>query len=689
MAKQFAGFTPDQLGKIDPSLQGMQSDEQQKLIAANPALAARVGKMAEMAQQRIGMAQGGYAKKGYAVGGMAYEDLQGAVDTGQADVATSRTALSDAQQAAAADPENETLQKAVEDAQVVLTQSESGLASANRNLAGDTTAAEMTAASINDPSSMVTKSEVATISDEDKAAGTVATGTGQAGEATTADLTTATGAGPVEQPERIDTVKADTTLVQDDVSGVLDTLTAATGKPSDEALAEAATMSPEELSQLGLNAAQIKEAQRVEATTPRTVQEGEMIEGSTVDMDRVKKETNFEAATGAPSTDATVQGQLTGLMEQFEGKEPPAWAAGAMRAAGAAMAARGLSASSMAGQAVVQAAMESALPIAMQDAQTTAAFEQQNLSNKQQAAMFAAEKRAEFLGLEFNQDFQARVANAAKISDIANMNFTAEQQVALENARMAQSVDLANLSAKNAKVLADSAAMTQIDTANLSNRQQAAVQAANAFLQMDMKNLDNEQQTAVFKTQEMVNSLLSDQAATNAAAQFNAKSENQTNQFFTSLASQVSQFNVEQQNAMSRFNAGESNALSQFNAGIENARDQFNAQNHLIVAQANAQWFQTITTTENAAQNQANRDNAIQSNNLTMTAYNNLVQRERDLLTWAWQSAENSKDIDARIAVARISADAEKKDDSGSWLSSAAGKFLGALADNAADHIWN
>ena len=362
MAKQFAGFTPDQLGKIDPSLQGMQSDEQQKLIAANPALAARVGKMAEMAQQRIGMAQGGYAKKGYAVGGMAYEDLQGAVDTGQADVATSRTALSDAQQAAAADPENETLQKAVEDAQVVLTQSESGLASANRNLAGDTTAAEMTAASINDPSSMVTKSEVATISDEDKAAGTVATGTGQAGEATTADLTTATGAGPVEQPERIDTVKADTTLVQDDVSGVLDTLTAATGKPSDEALAEAATMSPEELSQLGLNAAQIKEAQRVEATTPRTVQEGEMIEGSTVDMDRVKKEVNFEAATGAPSTDATVQGQLTGLMEQFEGKEPPAWAAGAMRAAGAAMAARGLSASSMAGQAVVQAAMESALP---------------------------------------------------------------------------------------------------------------------------------------------------------------------------------------------------------------------------------------------------------------------------------------------------------------------------------------
>ena len=48
-------------------------------------------------------------------------------------------------------------------------------------------------------------------------------------------------------------------------------------------------------------------------------------------MDRVKAETNFQAATGAPSSDATVQGQLTGLMEDFEGKSPPAWAAGAMR----------------------------------------------------------------------------------------------------------------------------------------------------------------------------------------------------------------------------------------------------------------------------------------------------------------------------------------------------------------------
>jgi len=46
MAKKFAGFTPEQLGKIVPEMQGMQGDEQAKFLAANPAAASRVGKMA-------------------------------------------------------------------------------------------------------------------------------------------------------------------------------------------------------------------------------------------------------------------------------------------------------------------------------------------------------------------------------------------------------------------------------------------------------------------------------------------------------------------------------------------------------------------------------------------------------------------------------------------------------------------
>ena len=71
MAKRFGGFTPEQMGKIIPEMQGMQADEQAKFLASQPGAAARVGRMAELAQQRIGMAAGGMAKKqGYAPGGL-------------------------------------------------------------------------------------------------------------------------------------------------------------------------------------------------------------------------------------------------------------------------------------------------------------------------------------------------------------------------------------------------------------------------------------------------------------------------------------------------------------------------------------------------------------------------------------------------------------------------------------------
>lgn len=561
----------------------------------------------------------------------------------------------------------------------------------------DSPANVFTKAVTSDPTKLVTTADV----QAETGTGTgIAEGTGQLADPEKATGTTAEAGPDVVAPETPEAKTVETETVSAEVQDTLNKIEAATGKVGPDALAEAATMSPDQLASLGLTAAQISQAQTVKAPAPRKIEKGEMIEGSTVDMERVKKETNFEAATGAPSSDATVQGQLTGLMEDFEGGATPAWAAGAMRGAAAMMAARGLSASSMAGQAAIQAAMESALPIAQSDASTFARFEQQNLSNRQQAAMFAAEKRAEFLGLEFNQEFQTRVANAAKISDIANMNFNAEQTIALENARLAQSVDLANLDARNAKVLADAAAMTQVDVTNLNNRQQAAVENAKSFLKMDLANLDNEQQMSVIRAQEVARALLSDQAAENATRQFNATSQNQVEQFFASLSTQVAQFNSEQSNAMSRFNAGEANALAQFNTQQKNARDQFNATNHLVIAQANAAWAQAVTTADNAAQNQANRDAALFANNLTMTAYNNIVQRDRDVLAWAWQSGENAAQRDANILIAKIQeesaryqADVKAASDaassgSGAAGSAAFGKFLGQLAINAADLIF-
>ena len=682
MAKKFAGFTPDQLGKIIPELQGLQTDEQNAIIASNPGMAARIGKMAMAAQKRIGMAEGGVVA--FNEGG------QAKLDAAQEAYAKAQEKLQKAIEKQQAKPDNEKLAEAVSKAQAAVDAAQQKVQSAQAAFQATEvpSASETTAKAMSDPMSLVQKPEVEKFTEEQKQEGMLAEDEGQLDAEAPKATQTAAEAMEAEAAQQGETVLAEAEGATDAVKDTMDKLTAATGKPSDEALAEAATMSPEELSQLGLDAAQIEQAQRVEETEDRKLEEGELIEGSTVDMERAKAETNFAAATGSPSTDATVQGQLTGLMEQFEGNEPPAWAAGAMRAAAAKMAARGLSASSMAGQAAVQAAMEAALPVAQADAATFARFESQNLSNRQQAAMFAAEKRAEFLGMEFNQEFQTRVANAAKISDIANMNFTADQQVALENARLANSVDIANLNAANAKVLADAAAMTQVDITNLNNRQQAQVQNAKAFLDMDLANLDNEQETAIFKSQQIANALLTDAAEENAMRQFNATSENQANQFFANLANNVNIANAAQASETARFNAGEANAISTFNATAQAAREQFNAEQGLIVAQANAAWAQKITTTENAAQNQANRDSAMAANNFTMTAYNNTLQLERDVMSYAWRTAESQMDRENAIRL-QMMANKMKEAEIQAQIDKARGSGFGTIMNTIVQGVVN
>tara|TARA_Y100000589_G_scaffold332296_1_gene391304 strand:- start:1731 stop:3884 length:2154 start_codon:yes stop_codon:yes gene_type:complete len=522
--------------------------------------------------------------------------------------------------------------------------------------------ANMTAQIAADPTAPTT---VAAVQSKNNPNAIIAEGVGQAGDATQASVATTGAASQAATPVTTTASQMTPAQAQGAVDQALQGMSPTQGQVSPQSLMNAAQMDPNSAASLQLQAAQLGQAQTVQAPTPLQVTQDQLIDGSAVKQGQVD-------ATLAKAEAALVQDEMADLMQDFQGGNTPVWAAGAMRAANAAMAARGLSASSMAGMAVVQAAMESALPIAQLDA-----------SNKQQMALMKAEQRAKFMGMEFDQNFQTKVKNAARISEIANINFSAEQTIALENARMAQTVDLANLSNRQAKIMADAATMTQIDMANLDNRQQAAVQNAQAFLQMDMANLDNAQQMTMFKAQETTNSILSDTAAMNAARQFNASSQNQTDQFFASLGSQVSRFNAEQNNAMQRFNAGETNALAQFNTAQDNAREQFNAQNHLLIAQANAQWAQNITTAENAAVNQANRDAAIAANNLTITGYNNAIQRERDLLAWAWEAGQNQKERDKAIAVATITATDGKQ--TGNKIADAAGNLLSKITNAAID----
>jgi hypothetical protein len=812
MAKKFAGFTPEQMGKIVPEMQGMQADEQAAYLASQPGAAARVGKMAEVAQKRIGMAEGGLTvslddrlaaqKRGFASAGqqqifnnsqrqnlqtmqqslmqspeytaiqdyvsstapnlldqnklksltgvfessspyMEFENASKAynnyvtpqrtgdqspmtpvqperqqlqlpdwavgaaeeikkrqdvpapsqsvpphshtigmhgggyagggmaeLDASKQKFADAQAALTKAQQDLAANPEDKALADAVGKAQAAVTTASSEMAnatSAYSTVEGKSAKEIQAQATGDDPSQVVTKGAVSTVSEEDKAAGKIGDDVGVAGDVDKVTQTTATGADPATVPVADEANLTTTVTSKEGVQKVLDDTQAEQGTVSDEAQVTAAQGDTSQLSQLELEAAQGAAAQ-VQGAPTRTVQQLEMISGSTVDQAAVQQIYGTQKLEAA-----TVSGEMDRLMKDFDSGKTPGWAAGAMRNAAAKMAARGLSSSSMAGMAIVQAAMESAVPIAQMDA-----------ANKQQVAVESAKQRAAFLNLEFNQEFETKVRNAAKISEIANMNFNAEQQIALENAKMAQTMNLANLSNRQAKVMSDAAAMSQMDMTNLNNRQAAQVQNAKAFLEMDMANLSNKQATTIFKAQQMTSTLLSDTAAENASRQFNASSQNQTDQFFANLSSQVERFNVEQSNQLNRFNAGEANAITQFNASQQSAREQFNATNGLVIAQANAQWFQATTTAETAAQNQMNRDAAVQANKMTETAYNSAVQMERDAISYAFRAAESAMEREIELTLqgmrnemdeAKIQAEIDKARGSG-W---------GAIANTVAE----
>jgi len=445
----------------------------------------------------------------------------------------------------------------------------------------------------------------------------------------------------------------------DQVGQALKNITPQQGTVSDKATITAATMDPSTTAVGNLTAAQ-GTANLMNNPVQREIQTGELISGAADAAKAAVFTEQIQAATASPSDKATVQGQLTGLMEDFEGGATPAWAAGAMRTATAQMAARGLGASSMAGQAIVQATMEAALPIAAADAQTVAGFEMQNLSNRQARAMLAAQQRATFMGMEFDQAFQARVSNAAKISDVANMNFTAEQQIALENSRAANSMNMANLTNNQAMVMANASSISQLETQNLTNQQQAAVQNAQNFLGMDMANLTNRQSIEVFKAQSMQQTILTDVAAENAARQFNATSENQTTQFLANLNSQIAQFNSSQANAISQFNAGQTNANREFVAKLQEQRNQFNATNSLAIAQANAVWRQNTSTLNAAADNEANMEFAKTTNGLTAKSIDEVWQRERDIMDMFFNSEESAKDRTLSLMVADKDADAAR-----------------------------
>ena len=182
-----------------------------------------------------------------------------------------------------------------------------------------------------------------------------------------------------------------------------------------------------------------------------------------------------------------------------------------------------------------------------------------------------------------------------------------------------------------------------MDRANLDARMQAAVTNAQSFLAIDLQNLTNEQRSRELEYQSNVQRMFNNQAADNAALQFNAQSENQVEMFFSELSTQVETANANRSAAAEQFNVSQSNAMEQFTASLNNARDQFNTSMSFQVDQSNAEWRRQINTVNTAADNTANLTNAQNAFGASQNAIAQLWQEYRDELAWINTTAENAQ----------------------------------------------
>jgi len=223
---------------------------------------------------------------------------------------------------------------------------------------------------------------------------------------------------------------------------------------------------------------------------------------------------------------------------------------------------------------------------------------------------------------------------------------------------------------------ADAQTYKEVIFQNLANNQQAAVVNAQSYLQMDMANLSNVQQANLQNLHANQQTLLSDNAARNAALQFNATSQNQVNQFYDSINTNLQTQNAQRADAMAQYNNAEANkvaalnaknataladanaqretAINQFNKTLEDARARFNVENQRVIDQSNAVWRRSINTANTTAANAANETNAMNLLNLSNFAMSGLWQQWRDEASWVQTSSQNVNNRDHNMAIAAL-----------------------------------
>ena len=320
-----------------------------------------------------------------------------------------------------------------------------------------------------------------------------------------------------------------------------------------------------------------------------------------------------EAKTQALAAEATVQYQIGALYESLEeGKPLPAWASKNVKKINDIMMARGFGASTVASAAMVSAIAESALPIAIEDANKYATIQLQNLSNEQQTAL----------------------ANAATIAAMDRQNLDNRMKAAVKNADTFLATDVKNADLEQA--------------ANLLNYQtQAQALFTDTAAENARLNLNAKTEVEVAKFYDTLGTTVATNNANRAAAM---------DQYNEDQANSVNKYNAKIQDAREQFNATMISAIEQSNALWRRSINTANTAEQNSANRLNAAAVLGITTSALDAVWQEYRDEV----SFAFTASENTLARNQQLAItaianqFAMDMFEAQVDADAQVSMGAL-----------------------------------
>ena len=281
-----------------------------------------------------------------------------------------------------------------------------------------------------------------------------------------------------------------------------------------------------------------------------------------------------QAAIAALPQEALVSVQLENLLAGIDEGVTPSWARPAVQAVESRLNARGLSVSTVGRDALFNAIIQTALPIAQSNATALQQRANQNLSNEQQANLqqSSQDMQLRLTNLANRQGAETQSAQLAQQINLTQGQFT--QQAQMTEAEQRQQVRLQSLQNEQQAAMANLGNDQQIELANLqieaerlganqnaTNQERLAeMQVAANFLQknsefkqqMEVANLSNEQQMRLAFLTAKNQAESENLSAAQQTELANLNNRLQVNKISADLAQQMNlaQLNVDQQRAV-------------------------------------------------------------------------------------------------------------------------------------------